>query len=98
MQLYKEMCFLDNVPAPAPMAQHQPHHPGLQRVYNKVNRLHIYNIRNLAMRPATVADLNTMSVEDEYREWVNKGREPEQQNALLYWSVSDNTTCCVISC
>ena len=71
MQLYKEMYFLDNVLAPALMAQHQPHHPGLQRVYNKVNRLHIYNIRSLAMRSATVADQNTMSVEDEDREWAN---------------------------
>ena len=97
MQLYKDMYFPVSVPAPAPAAQHQHQHPGLRRVYNEVNRLHTYNAGNLAVRPATTPDRNIVSVEHEYREWVSKGREPEQQNALLYWSVSDNAKCCIAS-
>ncbi|TFY55049.1 hypothetical protein EVJ58_g8494 [Rhodofomes roseus] len=87
MRKYKVKYFPDDVEAPAPPVQpRRQQHPSMQRVYNEVQGLHIYNTGRHVGAAATPGQREVNSMDREYAEWVAKGREPEHEDVLLYWS------------
>ncbi|TFY51364.1 hypothetical protein EVJ58_g10610 [Rhodofomes roseus] len=73
--------------APAPPVQpRRQQHPSMQRVYDEVQGLRIYNTGRHVGAAAAPGQREVNSVDRKYAEWVAKGREPEHEDVLLYWS------------
>ncbi|TFY62002.1 hypothetical protein EVJ58_g4140 [Rhodofomes roseus] len=87
MRKYKAKYFPDDVEAPVPPVQpRRQQHPSMQRVYDEVQGLCVYNTGCHVGAAAAPGQREVNSVDRKYAEWVAKGREPKHKDVLLYWS------------